>query len=81
MKTFKDLQFYPHPMGEGKQARITLSDGTKISIICGGRSMYCGEGTYEMMSSRTRSSDGIRGWITEEQITRHLIYCQKNPKN
>lgn len=79
MKTFKDLKFLPHSMmAVGTQARITLN-GCKISVITGAAGMYAGTGTYEMMSDRCKSSDGIRGWLTPEQITRHMIYIQKNP--
>ncbi len=79
MKTFKDLKFLPHStMAGGTQAMITLN-GCKISVITGASGMYAGTGTYEMMSSRAKSSYRIRGWLTPEQITRHMIYVQKNP--
>lgn len=78
MKTFKDLKFLAQTRGVGTQARITLN-GCKISVITGAAGMYAGTGTYEMMSDRCKSSDGVRGWLTPEQITRHMIYVQKNP--
>ena len=78
MKTFKDLKFLPHALGTGTQARITLN-GCKISVVTGRDGFYSGSGTYEMMSDRAKSSDGVRGWLTPAQITRHMIYIQKKP--
>lgn len=80
MKTFKDLIFNPHPKQEGKQATITMPDGTWISVIYG-NNFSSDEGTYEMMSDRITSNGGVRGWLTPEKITEHMIYVQKNPKN
>ena len=82
MKTFKDLVFKPHSLGVGCgiQAKTILSDGTEISVIQG-KYFYSGACTYEMMSCRVRQNGGVRGWLTPEQITRHMIYVQKNPKN
>ena len=79
MKTFKDLVFKNHPIGKGKQARITLNDGTEISVIYGALGFYSGEGTYEMMSDRIKQNGGVRGWLTPKQITEHFRYVQKNP--
>jgi len=80
MKTFKDLKFKPHPNGFGKAAAIKLDDGTAISVICGSSFYYCGTHTYEMMSDRITQNGGVRGYLTEKQITAHMIYVQKNPK-
>ena len=79
MKTFEDLVFKTHPTGTGIQARIVLEDGTDISVIQG-KLFYSGEGTYEMMSDRSTSNGGVRGWLTPKKITEHMIYVQKNPK-
>lgn len=79
MKTFKDLVFETHPVGSGVQARITLEDGTEISVIQG-EHFYSGDVTYEMMSDRITSNGGVRGWLTPDKITEHMKYVQKNPK-
>jgi hypothetical protein len=79
MKTFKDLDFKKHSVFDtGTQAKMILSDGTHISVI-NGDGAYSGDGTYEMMSGRIGTCDGIRGWLTPKQITRHMVYCQRNP--
>lgn len=81
MKTFKDLEFKPHPSGQGQQAKMIFEDGTEISVICGSSFYYCGVNTFEMMSDRITRNGGVRGWLSPEQITRHMRYVQKNPKN
>ena len=80
LKTFKDLEFKPHPLGYKNhiQATITLN-GCEISVIQGS-TFYCGFDTYEIMSDRTHQKRGIRGWLTKEQITKHMVYVQKHPK-
>lgn len=79
--TFKDVKFRQHAnIEDGQMARIILPDGTDISIVTG-TGTYSGNGTYEVMSSRFKGEgDQVRGWLTEEEITRHMIYCQKNPR-
>ena len=80
MKTFKDLEFKQHTViKDGTQAIMKFPDGSDISIITGSGT-YSGTGAYEMMSNRTNRGDGIRGWITPEQITAHMKYIQQNPK-
>ena len=82
MKTFKDLKFKTHPLGErhGIQALINFDDGSQISVIQG-PNFYSSELTYEMMSNRFHRKDDVRGYLSPRQITRHMIYIQKNPLN
>ena len=83
MKTFKDLKFKKHstiPEKDAKQAKMSFSDGSNISVITGSKFFYCGPNTYEMMSSRSKG-DGVRGHLTEKQITNHMRYVQRNPLN
>jgi len=79
MKTFKDLEFQQHSsIQDGTIAKLNLEDGSQISIITG-KGTYSGTNSFEMMSNRTNSRDGIRGWIDIKQINTHLKYIQKNP--
>lgn len=77
MKKFKDLDFQPHICGKGIHARMTFADGSKISVVQG-EYFYSGPSSFEMLSNRSKS-DGIRGWISEQQITKHMAYIQRNP--
>ena len=36
MKTFKDLEFKPHPNGEGIISRLNFDNGFSLSVIAGG---------------------------------------------
>jgi len=36
MKTFKDLEFKPHPNGEGILSHLNFNNGFTISVIAGG---------------------------------------------
>jgi len=36
MKTFKDLEFKPHPNGEGILSHLDFNNGFTISVIAGG---------------------------------------------
>lgn len=36
MKTFKDLEFKPHPNGEGIISRLNFDNGFALSVIAGG---------------------------------------------
>jgi hypothetical protein len=36
MKTFKDLEFKPHPNGEGILSHLNFDNGFTISVIAGG---------------------------------------------
>ena len=85
MKTFNDLDFKDHSIhrdGLAKEAVMTFEDGSNISVLKGSRSLhgfYCSGDTFEIMSSRM-SGDGVKGWVTEKQITTHMRYIQKHPK-
>lgn len=80
IKTFQDLEFKKHrTIPNGTLAKMEFPDGSKISIITGDGT-YSGTGSYEMLSNRTNRKGGIQGWITPEEITRHMKYIQKNPK-
>lgn len=79
-QTFQDLEFKQHrTIPNGTLAKMEFPDGSKISIITGDGT-YSGTGSYEMLSNRTNRKDGIQGWITPEEITRHMKYIQKTPK-
>ena len=80
MKTFKDLEFNPHYLGHGIQAIIRFDDGSQISVVQGPH-FYCETLTYEMMSNRFHRKYDVRGYLSPRQITRHMIYIQKNPLN
>ena len=78
MKTFKDLEFKPHELGDGIHATMKFEDGSEISVIRTSFS-YSNNNSFEMMSNRTNTQSGVRGWLSKDNITRHMKYIQNNP--
>ncbi len=84
MKTFKDLKFKKHPMGDGIQAKMNFNNNYGVSVVktsfsYGGNSgyyeiaiLYKGEITYN-----THITDDVIGWQTEENITEVMEKVQK----
>lgn len=85
MKTFKDLQFNPHPaitMGFHTQARLDFENGYGISVVTGSAA-YCGVGTYEVAIMKdgnlcysTDITDDVLGHQTPDEITEVMIKLQ-----
>ncbi len=78
MKTFKDLEFNPHPSGLGGiQAVMEFDNGHRISVVGGRQGLY-GDGvkTFEIW----RSCDGdVKGHLTPEEIDQEMIELQNLP--
>jgi len=74
MKTFKDLEFKPHPNGQGgKQATIEFDNGVVASVICAPFSYGGKMGLYELAIIHNGDVYGdVRGWLTEDEVTKYL---------
>jgi hypothetical protein len=78
MKTFKDLEFIPHPSGTGKIARMEFNNQHGISVVQG--HIFLGESElYDMAEiyngevvTATNTME-----VTEEDITNKMIEIQK----
>ena len=84
MKAFKDLEFNPHPSGEGIQARIEFDNGYGVSVICTPFSYGGKSGLYEMavfhdgeLTYTTDLGDDVKGWLTEDEVTELLKQIQE----
>jgi len=86
MKTFKDLEFRPHPLsGFGrfrKQAEIKFNNDYGVSVITGGYGND--EKPYELaiildggLCYNTGILDDVAGWLTEEEVTDYMLKVQK----
>ena len=77
MKTFKDLEFQPHPSGYGKVARIKLKDNHGISVVQG--HVYFGDNNLyeiaELYNNEVITSSVVMD-LNEEQITERMIKIQ-----
>ena len=78
MKTFKDLEFIPHPSGTGKIARIDFNNRHGISVVQG--HIFLDEiDSYDMAeiyNGEVVTSTNIME-ATEEDITNKMIELQK----
>jgi len=78
MKTFKDLEFNPHPSGNGIQARVNFKNGHGLSVVKG--HIFIGDNDLfemaELFNDELVSGTSIME-VTEEQITEKLIELQE----
>lgn len=78
MKTFKDLKFNPHPIGEGIQAIIEFDNGRAASVICTPFSYGGKSGLYELAIFHNDEIGGdVKGWLTEDEVTKYLKEAQE----
>ena len=84
MKAFKDLEFNPHPIGDGIQAKIEFDNGYGASVICTPFSYGGKSGLYEMavfhdgeLTYTTVLGDDVKGWLTKNEVTKLLKQIQE----
>jgi len=85
MKTFKDLEFVPHPnhMG-GVQARIQFDNGYGASVVCTPYTYGGDKGLYELavlgsdghLTYNTPITNDVLGYLKEEEVTNILEQIQ-----
>ena len=77
---WEDIVFENHSVCEdGVQAVVEFDNGQFCSIV-GGSEFLLGNGTttFEIMSSSTITKTAqIKGWLSKEQVLRHLRFIQK----
>ena len=86
MKTFKDLQFKPHPnhMG-GVQAIAEFDNGFGASVVCTPYTYGGKEGLYELavlntdghLTYDTPITNDVLGYLSEQDVTEILIKIQQ----
>ena len=76
---FKDLVFKKHlAVPNGVIAKLEFDNGEWISVVGGGVGLY-GNGvtSFEIMSSSTeKTKRGVKGYLSKEQVNRHIKYLQ-----
>jgi hypothetical protein len=84
MKTFKDLEFKNHPMGQGVQALIYFDNGYGASVIRNEHTYGGSDGLYELAIIKdnnicydTPITDNVIGYLTEEGVTEYLQKIQE----
>jgi hypothetical protein len=77
MKTFKDLVFKPHPLGDGIQSTMGFENGYGVSVVKTPYSYGGKMGLYEIavidsegqVVYNTPVADGVIGYLREEDVT------------
>ena len=83
-KTFDDIEFKPHPLGNGIQGVITFDNDYGASVVQTETSYGGKSGLYEMaildkmghLMYTTQITDDVIGYLTPEQVTEKLIQIQ-----
>ena len=86
MKTFKDLEFKPHPnhMG-GVQAIAKFDNGYGASVVCTPYTYGGKEGLYELavldnaghLTYESPITNDVLGYLSKEDVTEILIKIQQ----
>jgi len=82
MKTFKDLQFIPHPLSSseydhGIQARLLFDNGYSVSVVKGPHTYGGKDGLYELAVFKdgeihydnSVANGDVRGYLTEQEVS------------
>ena len=84
MKTFQDLEFKSHPMGEGVQSIISFDNGYAASVVQTPYTYGGDRGLYELAIFRdgsicydTHITDDVLGYLTEGEVTKYLGQIQE----
>ena len=76
MKTFKDLEFNSHPIGDGLQAVMNFDNGYGVSVVKFRGSYGYGQDLWEVailyeneLTYDTDITDDVLGYQTDEDVT------------
>ena len=84
LKTFDDIEFKPHPLGNGIHGVITFDNGYGASVIRHNYSYGGDAGLYELavldkdgeLTYDTPITSDVMGYLTPEDVTEILIQIQ-----
>ena len=85
MKTFKDLEFKPHAMGEGVASRLSFDNGYGVSVVRTSWTYGGKEGLYELavldkhgnLTYDTSVTNDVIGYLSEEEVSDIMEQVQK----
>ena len=86
MKTFKDIEFKPNPMGEdfGIVSRTKFDNGYEVSVVKSPYSYGGKDGLYELAIFKdddicydTPITNDVLGYLSEKEVTEVLIKIQQ----
>ena len=85
MKTFKDLEFKNHQIGDGVQSRMDFDNGFGVSVVRHEYSYGSKDGLYELAvfkdgeihyDNKVANGDVV-GYLREEDVTDAMLVIQK----
>lgn len=84
LKTFDDLEFKPHPYGEGVASQIVFDNGYGASVVSFESSYGGKKGLYELavldkdgkLTYDTPITNDVVGYLSPEQVTEYLFRIQ-----
>ena len=85
MKTFKDLEFKPHFMGEGVASRLSFDNGYGVSVVRTSFTYGGKEGLYELavldsdgsLTYSTPVTNDVIGYLSEDEVSDIMEQVQK----
>ena len=85
MKTFKDLKFETHGLGEGIQSRVSFDNGYGVSVVRTSWSYGGKDGLYELavldengqLTYDTSVTNDVIGYLSEEEVSNTMEQVQK----
>lgn len=84
MKTFQDLEFKAHGLGDGVHATISFENGYGASVVKTAWSYGGDQGLYELavlfegdITYNTPITDDVLGYLKEEEVTEFLYQIQE----
>jgi|SRR6056300_439639 len=77
LKTFEDLIFKPHGLGEGVHAVLKFDNGQFASVVGGAKGLY-GDGvqTFELGYDDGYGNIDVIGWLNPDEITEEMFKLQ-----
>jgi len=85
MKTFKDLEFKTHAIGEGIQSRLSFDNDYGVSVVRTSFTYGGKEGLYELavldehgnLTYNTSVTNDVIGYLSEDEVTDIMEQVQK----
>jgi hypothetical protein len=85
MKTFKDLEFKKHGLGEGIQSKLSFDNGYGVSVVRTSWSYGGKDGLYELavldengyLTYNTSVTNDVIGYLSEEEVSNTMEQVQK----
>jgi hypothetical protein len=79
MKTFKDLEFKPHAMGEGVHSKLSFDNGYGVSVVRTSWTYGGSDGLYELAvldehgqltyNTSDWGTNDVIGYLSEEEVS------------